>query len=378
MEPAEVVLRFLESMGRRSEAEFYLALFRSEPKERFAAISVDASVARHAMDAVVLDLHFLAALGLFPTVFLGLLEPTEAAEHAARVRRRLERAGVPSLIVPRGPELARAIAEAAGGGRIPIVAWEPGGSVEERIGEAGALLGQLRARKMIFLHRRGAMQQRGGRLDVVNLTTDLQALLGARELSRKERLLLVQSRRLVFELVPHKLLVAITSPLDLLRELFTVKGAGTLLRRGAAIERHASIAALDAERLRALLASSFGRPPLESFFARPFAAVYLAEGYRGVAILEDTPLGAYLTKFAVDREAQGEGMGRDLWEAVAADHPAVFWRARADNPIGAWYTKLCDGLVRFADWSVFWKGLPPERIAAAIEHARTRPVDLAD
>src|SRR5438874_13818653 len=96
MDPADVVLRFLESLGRRSESEFYLALFRATPKERFAAISVDANVARHATEAVVLDLRFLAALGLVPVVALGLFEPTDAAEHAQRIRRRLEKAGVPT------------------------------------------------------------------------------------------------------------------------------------------------------------------------------------------------------------------------------------------------------------------------------------------
>jgi hypothetical protein len=34
-----VVLRFLESVGRRAEAEFYVQLFRSEPKEQFGAIA---------------------------------------------------------------------------------------------------------------------------------------------------------------------------------------------------------------------------------------------------------------------------------------------------------------------------------------------------
>src|SRR5438874_11373138 len=99
MDPADVVLRFLESVGRRSESEFYLALFRAEPKERFAAISVDANVARHATEAVVLDLRFLHALGLAPVVVLGLFEPTDAPQHAARIVRRLARAGVPSRLV---------------------------------------------------------------------------------------------------------------------------------------------------------------------------------------------------------------------------------------------------------------------------------------
>ena len=60
MEPADAVLRFLEGLGRRPEADFYLSLFRAEPKERFAAITVDANVARSATEAVTLDLRFLA------------------------------------------------------------------------------------------------------------------------------------------------------------------------------------------------------------------------------------------------------------------------------------------------------------------------------
>ena len=96
MDPSDVVLRFLEGVGRKSEAEFYLGLFRSEAKERFATLSVDASVARHAFDAVVVDLRFLAALGLTPVVVFGLFEPTDALEHAARLRRRLGKASVPA------------------------------------------------------------------------------------------------------------------------------------------------------------------------------------------------------------------------------------------------------------------------------------------
>ena len=37
--PADVVLTFLESVGRRAEAELYLRLFRQLPKESFALIA---------------------------------------------------------------------------------------------------------------------------------------------------------------------------------------------------------------------------------------------------------------------------------------------------------------------------------------------------
>ncbi len=400
MEPADVVLRFLESLGRRSDAEFYLALFRAEAKERFAAIVVDANVARHATEAVVLDLSFLAALGLTPVVVLGLFEPTDAVEHASRIRRKLEKNGVPARLIPSlGQAGAAETAAACRAGVIPVLPFldaatpapAPPAPIDERVARLGALLTALGTRKLIFLHRPGGLRRRGELVPLVNLTTEYDTFAGSKELSRKQRTMLAQSRRLIFEIVPHKLLVAITSPLDLLRELFTTKGAGTLLRRGAVIEPRAGLAEVDLPRLRALLTSSFGRPPRDEFFqlvARAAPRIYLEEAYRAAAILFDTPatsstasLGSYLSKFAVDREAQGEGMGRDLWERVVADHPVIFWRARSDNPIAAWYAKLCDGLARFSSsgstgWHVFWKGIRPDQIPAAIEHALSQPIDI--
>ena len=60
-----------------------------------------------------------------------------------------------------------------------------------------------------------------------------------------------------------------------------------------------------------------------------------------------------------------------------AEFPTVFWRARATNPIGAWYTKLCDGLMRFPAWHVFWRGLAIEQVPAAVAFALAAPVDIA-
>lgn len=378
LDPADVVLRFLESVGRRSEAEFYVGLFRAEPKEQFAAISVDANVARHATEAVVLHLRFLYSLGLAPIVVLGLFEPTDASEHAARIRRRLDRSGVSAeLLDPSVPDFHARVVETARAGTIPIVPFgvAEGESPDTRFVRLAALLSAVETRKLLFLHRPGGLQQKGALVPLVNLHSDYAALASSKELSRKEKALLAQSRRLVLELVPHKLVVAITSPLNLLRELFTVKGAGTLLRAGAVVRRHDRVDDVDLPRLRALLHASFGRPPTEAFFERGFSRVYLEENYRGAAILVDTELGAYLTKFAVEREAQGEGIGRDLWEAMSAERP-LFWRARSENPVGEWYTKLCDGMAKFAGWNVYWKGIDTARIPAAIEYSLGQGVDI--
>lgn len=363
MEPADVVLRFLESVGRADEAEFYLALFRAEAKERFAALHIDASVLRLAADAVILELSFLASLGLTPVVTLGLFAPALAPEQARALERRLVVAGVPAARVP-----AEEATETARQGVVPILVLSGG------IDELVERVGQLSSRKLIFLNRAGGFRIKGALVPIVNLTTEAEALASGADLSRKQQALVAYARRVVFG-VPHKMTVAVTAPLDLLRELFTVRGAGTLLRRGAVITRQ-PFAQIDPVRMTTLLASSFGRPVSTQFFDLGDADVHLEEGYRGAAVLVPTPLGAYLSKFAVEREGQGEGIGRDLWQSVSAVHPTVFWRARASNPIGTWYTKIADGLTRFSDWHIFWRGLDAERIPAAIAYARAQPLDF--
>jgi hypothetical protein len=376
---ADVVLRFLESVGRRAEAEFYVQLFRSEPKEQFGAIAVDANVARFAFEAVVLHLRFLAMLGLAPLVVLGAFAPADAPEHAARVVRRLGREGVSAAIVPSADvdALTDAVVRACREGTLPVLALslDDGATADERFEKLGALLGRLQSRKLIFLHRPGGLRVGGALLPMVNLTADVPALITSRDLTRKERAIVQQSQRLVAA-APHRLAVTVTSPLNLLRELFTVKGAGTLLRKGAVITRREGYDGVDRERLRSLIASSFGRAPAEAFFERPVLRVYLEEAYRGCAIVIDSPFGPYLTKFATDREARGEGIARDLWESMMADSPTVFWRARSSNPINEWYTKLADGLLKTPEWWVFWKGVPLARVPDAVAFALAQPVDL--
>ncbi len=129
-------------------------------------------------------------------------------------------------------------------------------------------------------------------------------------------------------------------------------------------------------RLAALLEASFGRTLRPSFFARAPKSVYLEPSYRGAIILEPSEVAPYLTKFAVDRIAQGEGIGRDLWHAVCRDEPAFYWRAQRSNPITGWYTEVCDGMVRARDWLVFWRGVPPTAAGRVVELALGWPTDF--
>jgi hypothetical protein len=388
MEP-EIIQRFLESVGSKADVDLYLKLFRSQRKESFAIIAADAQIVRTALDPFHFDLRILAGLGLYPVVLLGLFDARDADRQAQRVHDWLEEDQVPARVIAAGadlPLLAReAVQTTIAGSVIPLLSLEGAkeGTTDDRFALLQSLAARLETRRVIFLSTSSGLEREGAPpISLVNLSTDCERLLGrAGNLSRRHNQLLRQVKALL-EATPQRMQVAVVNPLHLLRELFTVSGAGTLIRRGSRIERHADFAQIDRQRLRALVESAFGKtlgPGLldpGGRLERETERLYLEEGYLGAALVAQTPVGAYLTKFAVDRQAQGEGIGTDLWSACTSDYPAFFWRARPANPITPWYVKQCEGMARFAEWVVFWRGLPPERIPAAIDYALAAPADF--
>jgi acetylglutamate kinase len=387
---AEAVLTFLESVGRRSEAEFYLRMFHGLPKESFAIIVPGAPAVRTALGSIVEQLRFLADLGLYATVVLGLFDPETGPLSSDRLLKRLPA----SLLMPTRhdmsePGLFEAVRDDLRRERIPIVHFSKveGEGLEQRLERLGSLAQLLNTRKLALLRRRGGFRPlagkraeqlsvEGGRISIINLTTD-RGRIGPGMLSKRDTELLGASDRLIELSEPKPLLISITSPLNLLKELFTVKGAGTLIKRGSAVERHTSYASVDLPRLRQLLESSFGKELSETFFDLPPLAVYLDSSYRGAAIVHDAYPVPYLSKFAVQPEAQGEGIGRDIWEVLVRHHAQLYWRSRADNPIASWYVSVCDGMVRRSAWQVYFRGLPVELIPEAVAQAEARGADFA-
>jgi acetylglutamate kinase len=277
--------------------------------------------------------------------------------------------------------------------RVPVVHFpvKEGEGTDARITRLASVARVLDTRKVVLLRRRGGLAPRGDRpleldggraiapgswLSVVNLRTDRAPLQASRRLSKRDGELLDTAARLIELVAPNPLLVSVASPLNLLRELFTVKGAGTLIKRGTPIARHDSYDTLDVPRLRALVEASFGRTLVPHFFDQPPAAVYLDEQYRGAAILHPGTL-PYLTKFAVLPQAQGEGMGNDIWQALVRDHAKFFWRTRPDNPVLPWYLGVCDGMVKTPSWCVLWRGMEASSIPAVVAEAEARPSDFS-
>lgn len=369
METAEAVLKFLHSVGPAKEAELYLRLFRDTPKESFALIAVDGSTLHDNADAVAMDLRFLKLLQLTPVVLLGLQQnaaPVEPLQQS--LLSLLDGQGVPATALSCSD--TGAIVAAARAGTIPIL--RPAlGDITARWRTLGQLLSTLHTHKLIFLRQGGGLRVGGERISLLNLESELPSTL-----STEEQELLELAHTLVFDLVPHRISIALTSPLNLLHELFTVRGAGTLLRRAVTIERHTGLAGVDQDRLLASLEASFKRTPKRALLDRDYAHCYVESQYRGVALLHQSPFGGYLTKFAVTRQAQGEGIGRDLWRAIAKDYDRLLWRARRHNPIHSWYEQQCESLFRKGQWTVYTRGIPARQLPDAIDYVLSQPLDF--
>ena len=385
----EIVQRFLESVGAKADIDLYLKLHRAQRKESFAILAPNAQIVKSALDPVHFDLRILAGLGLVPVVVLGLLEPKDADAQASRVSDWLLEDAVACEVLRASVDLAggfsadsvAAVRATVGRGAIPLVSLEGSkdAPTDARFRLLASLAGALETRKVVFLSRRPGLTANGAAtLSVVSLATDMERLLASGSgLSRGQAMLLRQIKQLI-EGVPHRLSVTVVNPLQLLREFFTVNGAGTLIRRGSRIDAANDWGGVDRARITALFESAFGRRLRPEFFEQPAARVFVEDGYRGAAVMQQTRVAPYLSKFAVERSAQGEGIGGELWSLVTREFPRFFWRSRAGNVITPWYAKQCDGFVRFPEWHVFWRGLEIETIDPAIRLALTAPNDFAD
>jgi acetylglutamate kinase len=382
MEP-EIIHRFLESVGQKADIDLYLRLFQAQEKKSFAIIAADAQIVRTALDPFHFDLRILAGLGLCPVVLLGLFDAKDANRQAQRVFDWLVEDQVPARIVASSSTMdaatVEAIVEVIRAGAIPIVSLETArdATTDARFDLLVALASALETRKVVFLSSTRGLEREGAPpISVVNLSTDYERLLHTKgQLAHRHYTLLRQARDLLHG-VAHRMTIAVVDPLSLLRELFTVAGAGTLIRKGSRIDRHTGFEQIDRDRLRVLLESAFGKALRPEALERGVERVFLEENYRGAALLTPAPIIPYLSKFAVERMAQGEGIGGDIWNVMIRDYPAFFWRSRPDNPITPFYIRHCDGMARFPEWNVFWRGLPAASIAPAIEYALAQTADF--
>ena len=370
----DTVLRSLSAIGATKEAQFYAELFAAQDAERFALIVIDPRCLKNPLlEALISNLRILSDLGLSPVLLVGALDDdrTSVKFQAQRLSKDLDHASVKTAKLNTASyQLIPEVRQKARRGIMPIM------EMTERRGEMNLqkLVTELKPNKVIFLQPSGGLNRRDERLSFVNIDR-LEDTLNPDELTVGQARFI----SLVQELVKEKdndAVYVIASPLNLLAELFTTKGSGTMLRRAAPIMETPTLARTDKAALKTSIEEAFNKPLKSVFLRSKIHQAYIEEDYRGGAIFTRLSGLPYLSKFWVSKAAQGEGIARDIWDRMCADTPAFFWRSRMENPFNDWYMSACDGMQISGDWRVFWKGLEAPEVPGAIIAAASAPDDF--
>ncbi|KIQ97247.1 acetylglutamate kinase [Lysobacter sp. A03] len=430
----QTIVRLLSSMASAKEISQYLKRFSQLDAARFAVVKVGGAVLRDDLDALTSSLAFLQDVGLTPIVLHGAgpqLDDEFAAagiekqtvnglrvttpEALAIVRRvfhaqnlrlveALQRGGARATSIVSGVfeadfldrdalglvgEVTRVdlapIQASLQAGSIPVIASlgeTTGGQILNVNADfaASELVQVLQPYKIVFLTGTGGLLDDQGRIiDSINLSTEYTDLMNQPWINGGMRVKIQQVKDLLDKLPPSSS-VSITQPSELAKELFTHKGSGTLVRRGERVLQADRWEALDLPRLRTLIESAFGRRLAPDYFERTrLLRAYVSENYRAAVVLTDEDGYTYLDKFAVLDDAQGEGLGRAVWQVMCDQTPRLFWRSRHGNPVNAFYYAQSDGHCKQDQWKVFWYGLNNfDEIAHCVAHCATRSATLVD
>lgn len=381
------VLRFLAGLGQRSEAELYLRIFKGLPRGRFALIAPESAVLDKGAGTLAEQLGFLRELGLYPSLVVGAVDPLgkRSLAHLSAALREIE---LPFHVLPMTAwEDASLSSEPQEASMKVFVMDKPSDLALARLTSA------LRPYKTLFLRRVGGLGPHdSARLELspghvlasgnsgigaISLRGDAEDLRASGLLSTEDLLYLERAEKILAspEAYPRAT-VSIASPLSILRELFTVSGEGTLIKRGSDLQHWTDHAQIDQARLLRLIEESFGRKLDSAFLERKLLGIFLEADYRGVALIQAGRSAAYLSKFAVLPEARGEGLGQDLFWALSKKHPQIYWRARPENPINAWYRTVCDGMHQSDRWTVYYRGVSIVDVPSLVNDALERPIDL--
>jgi len=374
----DTVLRSLSAVGATQEAQYYADLFSAQAPERFAFIVLDPRCLKNPLlEALISNLLILSELKLYPILLIGALDDdrTKIKFLSRRLVKELESVSIRTTkLDTESYGLLPEIRKSTQSGVLPILEMlnrrEPM--------TLDKLITEIKPNKVIFLQPSGGLSVSGQRIGVVKIEN-----MG--ECFDQDDLSFAQSRfvKLVRQLTDKetvkgrdKRVYVIASPLNLLGELFTTRGSGTMFRHGAKMLDIKEFEELDIPRLRSSIEGAFEKPLRDGFFEITPQYAFIEADYRGGAIFTGLAGLPYLSKFWVTHEARGEGIARDIWEHMCQTVPAFFWRSRMGNPFNDWYMRHCDGMQVSGDWRVFWMGLAAPEVPSAILAAASAPDDF--
>ncbi len=413
----QIVHELLAQLGSSREAQQYLKEFSGTNQARFAVVKVGGGILRDHMEELTSALAFLHRLGLIPVVLHGAGPQLDQAladagieterrdglrvttddvmsvarplmyKENLRLVEALEERGIRARGIQHGVFLSRfldqenlglvgeveevelhSVESAVRSGAVPVLTClgeSPSGQVLNINADIATreLVWKLKPHKVIFLSPTGGLLDRQDRIiTAVSLTNDYEALMQQPWVHSGMRLKLQQIYEMLQRL-PDDTSVSITSAAHLTRELFTYRGAGTLVRKGESINVFKKPDAGTLDIVKKLVEHSFERTLRDNWFENlDNPLVLLSETGRAAAVMTTGVDGVpYLDKFVVTSAAQGEGLGAAIWQVVRARYPSLYWRSRNTNPVTPWYFLQADSSNRSGQWVVFTIGVEGAR-----------------
>ena len=407
----ETIVKLLSNMADGKEIRSYLNRFSAVDQTRFAVIKIGGAILRDELEDTAAALAFLHTVGLRPVVIHGggpqldealkahnvdtpkvdgLRVTSPAAMDVARDVFIGENIKLVEAVRAQGVEAEGLVAgvidadyldrekfglvgnpchvrqgllqSVVKSGAIPILTCmglAPGGQLVNINGDSAtrAVVKALQPMKVIFLTGVGGLLDHDGEIiHSINLAADYDGLMSADWVGGGMRLKL-EEISLLLKHLPLSSSVSITRPKELIKELFTHGGSGTLIRAGEIIHCKMEKAHVDKERLCTLIENAFDRRLDKDWWAGcKLKEAHFSENYRTAAIVTDLDGVAYLDKFAVAEDARGEGISRTVWRRMAESNPRIYWRSRTDNGFNAFYQSMATGAIKRGEWTVFWTG----------------------
>eukprot|EP00941_MAST-03F_sp_MAST-3F-sp1_P006285 g6285.t1 len=452
-----VVEQLLRTVGTKQDVDQYMDLYGGSA-ERFAIIKVGGEVIQYELDTFAAALSTLHKIGLCPIVVHGAgpqmnaiveergLQPSyvggmrvtdgETLKLAREVFldvnlelvRRLEEFGTPARPVAGGvfeavekdPRLGyvgeiqhvdtRKVKAAVEDGYLPVVlplAETASGQILNVNADVAAreMALSIKPLKTIFINAKGGwVEPDGTKLEAISMSSDYEEMASRNYEGRQGTLLKLNELKLILDSLPPPSSISLTSASGLVRELFTHRGAGTLVHHGDNIEvyegdgkggfvkvspstsEEVDQTELQLDDLTELLGNAFGQqlfwdgkddgsdtslsslisvskgPVGEEGYLRPsyledllsnnggLLKVYVSEHRRAAAIIRqgpDSDFPPYMCKFAVTEQALGQGTADTLWHTIERDYPKIYWRSHTQShEINSWFFDRADGMQR--------------------------------
>ncbi|KAJ2825393.1 hypothetical protein FBU31_003729, partial [Coemansia sp. 'formosensis'] len=423
----ETIVKLLYNIGSKKEVEQYLRHFSSVESQKFAVIKVGGAVISDDLATLASALTFLNRVGLYPIVVHGagpqLNQRLEAAGIEARYEdgiritdgptlaiarevfasenrklvEALERLGTRARPITSGVFVAdylnrekydrvgkivkvnRDVVESSiRAGCLPILtslAETPEGQILNVNADiaAGELARVLEPLKIVYLNEKNGLYHgtTGKRIETIHLDEEYEDLLKEPWVRYGTKLKLKEIKELL-DTLPRSSSVAIISAEHLHKELFTHSGAGTLIMRGHRLFSETDLAAVDSDRLGALLLEhdpsiASGQTSAASYWQKLAQVkadggqywVYGDEPYQVAAVVTRAAgqKVSVLEKFVATKAAVLGNITDNAWKLIARDHPQLVWTVPRSDDSLAWHFERADGSWAVGDDIVFWYGI---------------------